>query len=272
MPDDTALSPGCDIAANDPPTRARRFALKHWIGGGMTAGRGVLPLCLSVVVLAGLSISHNVEKVPSAEDALFIRRMLSDSGHGAILAGPATSFDEEIDRVLEVQDAVLRAAPVNDGIPLGQLREPRELYEAHSGLCYDRSRSIEKALALLGMETRHVAVYSLADALTPLDALFSSGTPSHALTEVLTRRGWMLVDSNDRWIGLQANGQPVSADDLEALGDAVVWSPRMAGDMAPIFHEDFIHVYGLYSRHGLFYPPMDGVPDVNLAELVQNRL
>lgn len=262
MPDRTA--PGPALGATPRPW-SRPWSWVRWNSGGF------LPVVAAAVLLAAISADHNVAKNPSAEDALFIGRMLADSGHGALPDKPAASFDEEVEQILEVQDAVLRAAPVNDGIPLGAQREPRDLYEAHQGLCYDRSRSIEKALGLLGMETRHVAVYSLAEGRTPMRALLTNGTPSHALTEVWTRRGWMLVDSNDRWIGLRPDGHPVSADALRQMPrSGLSWSDKAKAALAPVFRDDFIHIYGLYSRHGQFYPPMDGIPDVNLAELAQN--
>ncbi len=268
MPDHTAhgLKPGPNAPTAE-PGRVRPLALFEW------KVNGFLSVFVAAVLLAAIGVQHNVDKTPSEEDALFIDRMMVDSGHRELPSAPAANFEEEVDQVLSVQDAVLRAAPVNDGIPLDALREPRELYEGRQGLCYDRSRSIEKALGLLGMETRHVAVYSLAEGRTPMRALLTNGTPSHALTEVRTRRGWMLVDSNSRWIGLRPDGQPVSADQLRLMPrGSTPWSPKVKAAMAPVFEEDFVHVYGLYSRHGRFYPPMDGIPDVNLAELAQNLL
>jgi len=266
MPDQTASRLG-PAEASRLGVRAVPWRFPQW------TRQGTLPCVLAAVLLALISVGHNVDTTPSAEDEVFLRRMMTDSGQGELIEEPAGDFDEEIDRILRIQDAVLQTAPVNDGLPLGASREPRDLYEAGQGLCYDRSRSIEKALTLTGLETRHVAVYGLAEGRTAMGALLTRDTPSHALTEVRTRRGWMLVDSNDRWIGLLADGRPVSADDLHDLPPGgAVWSPLASGEIAPIFRDGFVHVYGLYSRHGHFYPPMDGIPDVNLVELAQNLL
>lgn len=38
----------------------------------------------------------------------------------------------------------------------------------------------------------------------------------------------------------------------------------------PIYAEGFTFMYGLYSRHGMFYPPYDKVPDINIPEFSQN--
>src|SRR3546814_13565188 len=94
-------------------------------------------------------------------------------------------------------------------------REPKDLYAGQSGECYDRSRSIEKLLRLAGFEARHVSVYSVTDGSSVLGVLLTPGTSSHAVSEVLTQRGWMLVDSNARWIGLKAS-QPISAEEIKA--------------------------------------------------------
>ena len=61
-----------------------------------------------------------------------------------------------------IQDAVLAHAPIDAGFSLNQPREPEYLDKARKGLCYDRSRAIEKTLTLMGFEVRHAAIYSTA--------------------------------------------------------------------------------------------------------------
>ena len=39
-----------------------------------------------------------------------------------------------------------------------------------------------------------------------------------------------------------------------------------------IYEQPFTFVYGLYSRHGQFYPPYNFVPDINYDEFVNNVL
>ena len=101
-------------------------------------------------------------------------------------------------------------------------------------------------------------------------ALLTPGDPSHAVSEVLTRRGWLVVDSNTRWLALDRSSAPVSiaAVRASAAGRApIAW--RQPPPFA-IYRHPFVFVYGLYSRHGEFYPPYDFVPDVNYAELMHN--
>ena len=95
---------------------------------------------------------------------------------------------------------------------------------------------------------------------------------SHAFTEVLTQKGWMVVDSNDRWISIDSKNNPVSIAQIKLSAEGAAdfaWSqiPPNKKYMNP-----FIFVYGLYSRHGQFYPPYNFIPDVNYRELAQNFL
>lgn len=42
------------------------------------------------------------------------------------------------------------------------------------------------------------------------------------------------------------------------------------GPPTNIYEQPFTFVYGLYSRHGQFYPPYNFVPDINCGEFVKN--
>ena len=44
-----------------------------------------------------------------------------------------STYEDEVKFIISVQDAVLNVAPRNEGIPFGQKREPKELYEAKTG-------------------------------------------------------------------------------------------------------------------------------------------
>jgi hypothetical protein len=127
-------------------------------------------------------------------------------------------------------------------------------------MCYDRSRSIDKALKFLGFQTRHLyLLYSEGKAFLP--ALLTYRQPSHAVTEVKTSRGWILVDSNSAWISLAKNGMPIPADQL--------W--QRSGEFSTIpdyFKKPFWTIHGLYSRKGLFYRPYLPIPEINWCDLL----
>jgi hypothetical protein len=217
---------------------------------GLVAGSVVLVLALAHV---------STDLTPEDEAAL--ERLLTDL---TPMDRDAT-FSKTVELVREVQARVLAAAPTNSGIPKGQPREPADLLRLGTGLCYDRSRVIEKALAYLGLETRHLAVYGAERGA--LQALTTPMNPSHALSEVSTPKGWMLVDSNSPEIGLTPGGRPVSAAELAACDVTLESEPDF---VRRTVGAKFITVYGLFSRHGEFYPPYVPVPDVHLGQALAN--
>lgn len=77
-------------------------------------------------------------------------------------------------------------------------------------MCYDRSRTLDKALTYMGFKARYVFLLYRKD--FPLfETLIRRGHPSHAVTEVKTSRGWLYVDSNQAWIAVNRAGQPRGA-------------------------------------------------------------
>lgn len=170
------------------------------------------------------------------------------------------SFDDEIKIIRLVQQRVLHAAPVNNGIPEFEAREPADVTRLKAGLCYDRSRSIDKALKFLGFQTRHIYLL-YAGGKSFLSALITYRQPSHAVTEVKTSLGWNVVDSNSAWISLAKNGTPIPADQI--------W--QRSGEFSTIpgyFKSPFWAIRGLYSRKGLFYRPFMPFPDLNWRDFL----
>jgi hypothetical protein len=124
--------------------------------------------------------------------------------------GPLT-YSQEILLIHEVQALVLYKVPVGNPIPDYSDREPVDLFKQKSGLCYDRARTYDKIFSWLGFETRHVYILYPEDPVTkvPLSlwkAGITRGTNSHAVTEVKTKQGWVLVDSNSSWISVISTG------------------------------------------------------------------
>jgi hypothetical protein len=227
---------------------------------------GWAALAFAVVFVAAAMAWTNVPTQPTADDRVAALQILHIPPGQGLPAKPS-SFAQQIEFIRGVQNAVLRVAPKNVGIPKGHSREPRDLLEFHAGLCYDRSRSIEKLLRLAGFQVRHVFIVSANNISVPILALFISGH-SHAMTEVRTARGWMLVGSNTTWIGKNDDGSVISIVDF-ARHDAA--ANTSAGKKAPdIIRNPFIYIYGLYSRHGDFYPPYYSVVDVNWREMLAN--
>jgi len=183
-----------------------------------------------------------------------------------------STYEDEVNFITSVQRAVLNVVPGVEGIPFGQKREPKELYEAKSGLCFDRSRVIEKILRYSGFDARHVFILSTVNTGSTIEAMISVGASSHAVTEVLTKNGWLIVDSNAQWVSTDTEGHPISIEKIQYSVEHSVPIQWGLKPPSPIYVEPFTFVYGMYSRHGYFYPPYNSIPDVNYGELLQNVL
>lgn len=232
-----------------------------------------IALALSAALLAG-SIGFlrysQVDLTLTDDDRAFATKILAE-GHVST-EQPAT-FEAEIELIASVQRAVIGVSPESTPIPEGTTREPADLYRAHHGMCFDRSRTIEKILRILGFRTRHVSAYRSVGVPVAALAIFKTGIRSHAFSEVLTRRGWMVVDSNDPFLALDQAGQPADAHRMsrDATTQSIAWDPRFAPHfIESVYKFPFLVVYGFYSRHGRFYPPYNRVPDVNWGELTEN--
>jgi len=140
------------------------------------------PLLLSAMGLFLLSIIalcayHAVDNTISQEDELYIPMFLK-----SIEPLPnEPTYTQELNFIVTVQRSVLNIASGNIGIPYNQKREPKELYLAKTGLCYDRSRVIEKILTFSDFKTRHISIYSLEKTNSTLTSIFTPGTASHAV-------------------------------------------------------------------------------------------
>lgn len=208
-----------------------------------------------LVVVFGLlllfAVYTNVPTGYDAEDKAVFENTLEIKS----LQHPRT-FAQEINVIKELQRRTFAISPVGSGIPDYEVREPADFIGKREGLCFDRSRTTDKALGYLGLPSRHVyLLFRLGDkGFWP--SLVQYRHPSHAVTEVKTSKGWMFVDSNTQWIALTRDGQVVSADD--------VWKRAAEFDTIPSYlTHPWWAIRGLYSRKGQLYPPYILFPDLN---------
>lgn len=220
---------------------------------------------VSMIVLYLHSVDNGITEV----DKEYILKFTQDLK----FAGPTDNYDDQIAFIKTVQDRVLTVAPTNTGIERDLEREPKDLYSARQGLCYDRSRTIEKILRFAGFETRHVFVYTIRDS-DAISALLTPGVQSHAASEVRTSKGWLIVDSNVRWISLDKARNPHSIKTVLAhvinqrTVSKIDWKKPVPEDYTGMTPSHYI--YGLYSRNGRFYPPYNIIPDIHYGELKDN--
>ena len=177
------------------------------------------------------------------------------------------AYSTQVDFLRRVQSALIDAVPVGDGIPLGHTREPADVLAAKTALCFDRSRVIEKIARMAGMSARHVFLLQDVGGESELVDFLSKRESSHAVTEVRTAHGWLLVDSNFKWISIDRNGDPLSAGEIRRIAATGRSFERPSPDF---YAAPFFYVYGLYSRHGQFYPPFGPLPVLNYRELLFN--
>lgn len=174
------------------------------------------------------------------------------------------NYDQEITLILAVQAAVLDKVPFGTPIVEYESREPKDLFKQKSGLCYDRSRTYDKVFAWLGLETRHVYILYPEHPVTGikmpfLNAFFTRGTATHAVTEVRTSRGWLVVDSNSKWVSSTVDGTPIDADHLNE-------NAHRFSKLPAYFQRDYWAIRGMYSRRGQFYRPYVPYPELNWAD------
>lgn len=217
------------------------------------------------------------------EDSVYIKKFL-DKGQVQPLRENRT-YEDEVGFIRAVQRAVLHSVPHGNPLPSGKPREPKDIYEAiakgQSGACCDRSRLIEKILRKHRFETRHVFMCSTKDAWCKLTAWLCPKVKNHAVSEVLTKEGWLVVDSNADWVSLDKQNHPYSMKSIQCERQ-ILWEKPMCSDMKEICEGPFTFLYGLYSRCGKLYPPFIfcfpkpdiklcfPFPDINCCEFLYN--
>jgi hypothetical protein len=169
-------------------------------------------------------------------------------------------FESKIVLIKKLQDEIFKRAPFGVNIPYYHAREPADLMRAGQGQCFDRSRSFDKGSTFIGIEARHVYLLYKQEKHF-LHALITRRQQSHAVTEIKTSKGWMLVDSNMPWVALTRNGEPVSAD--------YVWKRFDEFDNPPPYlKEPWWAIRGMYSRKGHFYEPYILFPEFNWPDFI----
>jgi hypothetical protein len=161
--------------------------------------------------------------------------------------------EDEIEFVKRLQRKVLKLVPIGEGIALRSPREPADVLRAGQGLCFDRSRLMKKALLSRGLTVRTVYLVYFSGRESVTGEILRSGASTHQILEVKTARGWVFVDTNYPWIGYSG-------------------SQTIIGQQYNPLDRPHVAIRGLYSRHGLFYPPYNRLPDVNYPEFLIGNL
>lgn len=120
---------------------------------GRTLNFSHLLIISSLFLNIFLALVTNVATLPSDSDIAVFRTVL-----GLEKPEMPMSYEQELKLIKHLQELVLKKAPGNYPIPEYQDREPKSLFQAQSGLCFDRSRTFDKLFHWFGFETRHVYI------------------------------------------------------------------------------------------------------------------
>ncbi len=146
---------------------------------------------LNIIFLAYSQVDNRL----TAEDILYIKKILSEGKVQPI--NPARTYENELNFIVAVQKAVGTIIAKGECLPKGSSREPKDVYFAKCGESYDRSRVIEKILRKNDFRTRHIMIYSTEHTMSKIKSLVSPSVLSHSITEVLTMKGWLVIDPDD---------------------------------------------------------------------------
>lgn len=266
------FSTGAHFTTAVPSTRQRLKTQPQQKRGRRWRRRYTLVLLLAAFM--GFVAYYNVDRTFTNEDRHYVHLLLPDLTEGCAVA---MSYEAQLALIQRIQQALLTRAPLLSGIEEGTPRELKQVYLARKGFCYDRSRALEKIFVYTGFETRHVSVFKREPGVHPVKTVLFHHVRSHAISEVKTKRGWMIVDSNATWSGLDVDNNPVSMAQLATRYSGypnyqpVRWLITVPDDDVNFYSEQSIHVYGLYSRHGRFFPPYTSyIPDYRIRGLLYN--
>lgn len=238
----------------------------------------VVGFILITLTLIGFMAIYNVPTKITHNDAVFIQKILNEANADTNSLQYSGDFDEQIALIKTVQQSAFQTAPINRSIAQDNPREPENLYYSSHAYCFDRARYIDKALRFLGFQARYAGIFEDEANYNVLETITTPSSKtrvqSHAVVEVLTAKGWMIVDTRTLWISLTKNNEPVSLKSLQNKSyDAFTWSTTIKDEPWPLLKEKFHVFYGLYSRHGRFYPPYTQyIPDINWQAFIGQNL
>ena len=90
-------------------------------------------------------------------------------------------------------------------------------------------------------------------------------TNSHAVSAVLTSKGWLGVDSNEAFVLLDKNNYPNTYK--KAISNGLINSHSKNN----FYKKSMTYVIGLYSRNGTFFEPyLPYVPEINFYDFFGN--
>ena len=215
-------------------------------------------ILLALLILLGIIILcyHNVNNSITNDDHNTFLKM-------GRLEIKDTLTHQQIINALYTQCAQL--IRTDQPIPIKHEREPSDLFNAKSGYCYDWSRTFSKLLRYHGFQARQVSVYQTEGKWS---GLFKREITSHAGVEIFLNLEWIYFDPYSGWWAEDISGNLYTT--MEVINTRPAWKRRCPQKLYDMYKKGGHCLYGVYSRHGLFYPPYNFIPDYNLKEFLAN--
>ncbi len=246
---------------------------------------------IELVILASLvlvAFAFNGYPTVTNTDRAYIDSFLTEWKIPADLDSIHTSFDTEVAFVSRVQDSIVKN--------FSGAFHPQEMvgyvdfyFRNRAGVCYDKAILLEKIFTSYGFSIRHMYLYYREDSISINKSdFFKKGLASHAMLEVKTKKGWMVVATNGNWLGIDSQDNPLTIHDLRDQLKASTIKLKKPNYYGSYFFEplripsNFLIIYGIYSRHGQFLRngPIEKalnsvgikskLPDYNLRMLLYN--
>jgi hypothetical protein len=239
-----------------------------------------LLLVIAILVLNSESVVNN------KEDKQYIEAFSTEWKLSKNTDSIHANFESEVAFIRQMQDCVVKTIQQVE-IPHQYFGSLKYYYTNRKGFCYDRAVLMEKFLLNYGFSFRHLYLYFDPNGqYPPAINFFKRGTPSHALLEVKTQRGWMVIGTNANWIGLSNKNEVLNVAELKKRIGANTLMLKYNASVGQYFWEGkgnhFRFIYGIYSRHGDFFnagrdtgkaslmPSFHILPDYNLSMLLAN--
>lgn len=235
-----------------------------------------------------LLFAFNASLRISKEDKQFIQAFLTDWKLDLTPEQIHQSQETELAYISAIQDSVISKIR-HDSISFDSVGIVGCYYRGRRGQCFDRAILLEKFFSNAGFKIRHIYTYfnERTTNVRNLD-IFKKGLTSHALLEVKTRKGWMVVGTNSNWIGVNSQGEILDLMQIrKQLRAGTLTLNKRPTIRVPFWEQlnigpSFKVLYGIYSRHGDFFESVpvetsmksigigNPFPDYNLRMLLYN--
>jgi len=207
----------------------------------------------------------NVDKKITKEDIKYINLILNTKEESIDFNIKNSSFEDKINFINLIQTKIIKGFQ-GDFIEKKLTREPKDFYNSVTDSCYDNLRIIQKILEYYGFKTSAVGIFEKTNKNSLLNLFIKSPLASHAILMVKSEKGNLYLGTTEKFISILDNNQLVKIQNIKADYNKK-WKYELPHN---IFSRDNYYIFGLYSRHGLFYPPFNFLPDLNYQDFLLN--